>query len=584
MAKIPMLPLAAICLLLSAAQGRGIAPAQNTAYDYIVVGGGAAGLVVGDRLSEAGHSVLLVERGPVSSGRWIPDAATAQMPFDNWRPEWLRGTNLTRFDVPGLAQYFWSSQDNITCADQPENPAACVLGGSTAVNSALWWRPPAKDFDDNGYPEGWKSADMRDAIERAFTRMPATDRPSPDGILYSPEGYNVVSAALAKAGWSNVTANEAPDEKNRTFSYANYHYRFGYRNGPMDTYLKTASARPNFVLRTDTSVRRVIRDGGRATGVEIEGSGGVINVTPGTGRVVLSAGYFGTPKILLRSGIGPEDQLKVVAGSPTEGATFIDQAQWLQLPVGKNLKDHQVTDFQISHPSVQNYDWSKNIWAKPVQKDLDQYLKDRSGMLAGPPNNHGPMAWETLDGSLFSDGTPRQIQWTTRIQNPGPPNNLLTLTSFVGRGSSTVGRLAINSNMTMTYAEIPYFQTEDDKKAAVIAGERMIAALKANPNITLVKPAPDQTVADYVNSVPINVASRRGLHLMGTARMGSNSGLNNTNGEAVVDSDAKVYGTENLFVVDASILPGIVTANPTGAIFSVAEKAVERILKLSSRS
>ncbi|KAK6825443.1 hypothetical protein PG987_012937 [Apiospora arundinis] len=556
MAKIPMLPLAAICLLLSAAQGRGIAPAQNTTYDYIVVGGGAAGLVVGDRLSEAGHSVLLVERGPVSSGRWIPDAATAQMPFDNWRPEWLRGTNLTRFDVPGLAQYFWSSQDNITCADQPENPAACVLGGSTAVNSALWWRPPAKDFDDNGYPEGWKSADMRDAIERAFTRMPATDRPSPDGILYSPEGYNVVSAALTKAGWSNVTANEAPDEKNRTFSYANYHYRFGYRNGPMDTYLKTASARPNFVLRTDTSVRRVIRDGGRATGVEIEGSGGVINVTPGTGRVVLSAGYFGTPKILLRSGIGPEDQLKVVAGSPTDGATFIDQAQWLQLPVGKNLKDHQVTDFQISHPSVQNYDWSKNIWAKPVQKDLDQYLKDRSGMLASPPNNHGPMAWETLDGSLFSDGTPRQIQWTTRIQNPGPPNNLFDID------------IVCRPRLVHRWPSCDQLEYDND----------------ANPNITLVKPAPDQTVADYVNSVPINVASRRGLHLMGTARMGSNSGLNNTNGEAVVDSDAKVYGTENLFVVDASVLRGIVTANPTGAIFSVAEKAVERILKLSSRS
>jgi len=66
---------------------------------------------------------------------------------------------------------------------------------------------------------------------------------------------------------------------------------------------------------------------------------------------------------------------------------------------------------------------------------------------------------------------------------------------------------------------------------------------------------------------------------MGTARMGANS-----NGEAVVNSDAKVFGTENLFVVDASILPGMVTANPTGAIFSVAEKAVERILKLSLRN
>lgn len=55
--------------------------------------------------------------------------------------------------------------------------------------------------------------------------------------------------------------------------------------------------------------------------------------------------------------------------------------------------------------------------------------------------------------------------------------------------------------MTMSYADIPYFQTEDDRKAAVISGEHMIAALKANPEITFVKPAPDQTVADYVNSV-----------------------------------------------------------------------------------
>jgi hypothetical protein len=207
----------------------------NQTYDYIVVGGGAAGLVVADRLSEAGHSTLLIERGPPSSGRWIPNVEAATLPFDNWRPGWLNGTNLTRFDVPGLAQYFWTSMGNITCTDQADNPAGCVLGGSTAVNSALWWRPPAADFDENGYPDGWKSTDMLAAIDRAFSRMPATDRPSPDGILYSPEGYNVVSGALAAAGWKNVTANEVPNEKNGTFSYANYHYRFGYRNGPVDT-------------------------------------------------------------------------------------------------------------------------------------------------------------------------------------------------------------------------------------------------------------------------------------------------------------------------------------------------------------
>ncbi|KAL2279822.1 hypothetical protein FJTKL_13178 [Diaporthe vaccinii] len=282
---------------------------------------------------------------------------------------------------------------NITCSDQADNPAGCVLGGSTAVNSALWWRPPGEDFDENGYPEGWKSADMQAAIDRAFSRMPATDRPSPDGVLYSPEGYNVVSAALATAGWKKVTANEAPDEKNGTFSYANYHYRYGYRNGPVDTYLETARSRTNFALWTDTGVRRAVRDGSRVTGVELESNsrgGEVVNVTANTGQVILSAGCFGSPKILFRSGIGPEEQLQVVADSESDGPTFIDKSQWLRLPVGENLKDHQVTDFQISHSSVKNYDWSDQIWANPVQSDVEQYLQNRSGMLASPPNNHGP--------------------------------------------------------------------------------------------------------------------------------------------------------------------------------------------------
>lgn len=71
---------------------------------------------------------------------------------------------------------------------------------------------------------------------------------------------------------------------------------------------------------------------------------------------------------------------------------------------------------------------------------------------------------------------------------------------------------------------------------------------------------------------------------MGTARMGTDSGLDNAQGRAVVDADTRVYGTDNLFVVDASIMPGMVTANPTGTILSVAERAAEKILSLSSGS
>lgn len=71
---------------------------------------------------------------------------------------------------------------------------------------------------------------------------------------------------------------------------------------------------------------------------------------------------------------------------------------------------------------------------------------------------------------------------------------------------------------------------------------------------------------------------------MGTVRMGADSGLDSTQGQAVVDADTRVYGTDNLFVVDAGILPGMVTANPTGTILSVAEKAAEKILSLSSNA
>jgi len=101
----------------------------NNTYDYIVVGGGAGGIPIAAKLTEAGKSVLLIERGPPSSGRWGGDM----------RPDWLKGTNLTRFDVPGLCNEIWEDSNGITCPDVG-TMSGCVLGGGTAVNAALWWR------------------------------------------------------------------------------------------------------------------------------------------------------------------------------------------------------------------------------------------------------------------------------------------------------------------------------------------------------------------------------------------------------------------------------------------------------------
>jgi cellobiose dehydrogenase (acceptor) len=80
---------------------------SSTTYDYIVIGSGAGGIPVADRLSEAGHSVLLIEKGPPSSGRWN----------GTMKPTWLEGTNLTRFDVPGLFNQIWADPTGVACDD-----------------------------------------------------------------------------------------------------------------------------------------------------------------------------------------------------------------------------------------------------------------------------------------------------------------------------------------------------------------------------------------------------------------------------------------------------------------------------------
>lgn len=147
---------------------------------------------------------------------------------------------------------------------------------------------------------------MAAATLRVFSRMPGTYTPSKDGKLYLQQGFDVISGGLAASGWTNVVANNVPDQKNHTYTHTPYMFANGERGGPMATYLVTANARSNFKLWTGTAVKRVIRTGGHITGVEVEayqngGYAGVVNVTPISGRVILSAGTFGTAKVLMRS-------------------------------------------------------------------------------------------------------------------------------------------------------------------------------------------------------------------------------------------------------------------------------------------
>jgi len=511
------------------------------AYDYIVIGGGAAGIPVADKLSESGKSVLLLEKGPPSLARF----------GGTMGPAWATSNKLTRFDVPGLCNQIWVDSAGVACTDI-DQMAGCVLGGGAAVNAALWWKPVDVDFDYN-FPSGWKSSDVKGAIDRVFKRIPGTDTPSVDGKRYQQEGFDVLSGALGADGWKSVTANNQQNEKNRVYSHSPFMYENGQRQGPLGAYLPTAMARSNFKLMMNTMARRVVRTGGKATGVELENGCGTVNLKAG-GRVILSAGTFGSTKLLMRSGIGPKDQLSIVKGSAIDGASMIGESSWINLPVGQNINDHVNTDLVIKHPNITKYDFYA-AWDTPIEADKNLYLSKRSGILATSAPNIGPVAWENIKGS---DGIERSIQWTARVEGPGGNDtSSLTISQYLGRGTTSRGALSINGALNIVVSKSPYLQNDGDTSAVIAGIKSMMAAIKKNPKIEFQVPAAGQTVEQYVASLPKTPSARRANHWIGASKLGTDSGL--TGGTSVVDLNTKVYGTDNIHVVDASVFPGLVS-------------------------
>lgn len=572
------LALAAACVAVSRVAALPLSARDTTTdtstYDYIIVGSGAAGIPLAARLSESGLRTLLIERGPPSSGRWN---GTLKAP-------WLEGTNLTSYDVPSLYTEQWVGDfsKGIYCPDVQGAVAGCVLGGGTAINAGLWWRPAEIDWDWN-FPanSGWGSADVVAATERVFTKIPGTHVPSSDGMLNLQQGAGVLEYAYETAGWARETSNDTPEQKTqmRVFTNTTFMYGNGERGGPMATYLVEADARSNFELWQNTMVERVIRDGSKVTGLELKSMGdggrdGSVSISS-NGGVVLSAGAFGTPKILFRSGIGPQDMLEVVQSA--ESDQMISQDQWINLPVGYNLLDNINTDMVISHPNVVKYDWV-SAYDSPIESDKEAYLNSRSGILTQCGSNLNPMVWEPVNGT---DGDYRQLQWTARVDTSlgiaNDDGHAMTISNYLGLGQVARGRTTINSDLNMIVETMPGVSQNGADRDAIIQGvENMRSALSNVSGLTILSPTSDVSAADYVDSTqhaPVN-------HWLGSCKLGTDDGRHG--GTAVVDPDTKVYGMDNLFVVDGSIFPGLTTANPSAAIVIAAERAAERIIALQA--
>ncbi|KAI7778212.1 hypothetical protein LA080_002477 [Diaporthe eres] len=520
---------------------------SNITYDVIVVGGGPSGIIAAERIAEAGSSVLLIERGPANT---VALGSDAGLPWND---------TLTPYDIPALGSSMSALPGTKICSDTA-SMAGCLLGGSSSINGENFIHPPAHDFKN--WPAGWSWSDVTKAAERLYSRNPGTTQPSVDGQYYDDKAFDVVSSYLDGQGWTEVDSIESPNEKHMIYSRPAWSITNNLRAGPARTYLPHAEDLDNFTLKLGSKVIQVKRDGSSITGVLTEaedGSQQIINLKEG-GKVVLAAGALSTPRILWNSGIGKSDALKIVQGGTT-GVKLPAEADWIDLPVGHGLKDHAQAPLQFNLANLTAYKFN-DIATDPVDADLELY-KQGSGVLTQAAQRMH--LWTSINGT---DGVERYLQGTVSAMKDG----ILTIRAFLTHGTTSTGELGITAGGNTVLNVKPWLVTDADKAAfSQFIQWWMDTTTKNNATVAAsmaldADATPESIIADSLIS---------GDHWVGTAKMGTDDGR--SNGTSVVDTDTRVYGTDNLFVVDASIHPDLPTGNTQAIIMIVAEQAAEKI-------
>jgi len=406
---------------------------------------------------------------------------------------------------------------------------------------------------------------MGDARGRLNSRNPGTIWPSNDGKRYDQGVWNISSKYFENAGWHEANMITNPDRKQNIFSHTAMSVVNGLRAGPLQTYLPFVAQKKNFGLMINTKVLKVIRSGSKITGVQVESSQGraTINIKP-SGRVLLASGAMSTPRTLWYSGIGRPNTLSSIQN----GQVDIDlppQNQWINLPVGESLRNHNQArmHFKTKHPI--GYTGAESF-SSPKQKMIDLY-KTGSGIMS-QTNERGHF-WT----SLVLPKSGGRTRWFQGIMLP-QSKNIVEFQMVLSHGSTSSGELGIDPNTgRTTFIQAPVIQTAADKKAYAQFVDKLIAMSKQQGS-----PMTFQPNSFGGNGAEVVANTNPGKHYVGTAKMGTDDGRQG--GTAVVDPNTKVFGTDNLHVVDASIHPDLPTGNTQAITMLAAEQAVAKIAAL----
>ncbi|MGF7149389.1 choline dehydrogenase-like flavoprotein [Sphingomonas zeicaulis] len=528
-------------------------------YDYIIVGSGSAGSLMANRLSaDPSNRVALVEAGP-SDRKWPVNLKTA-MPVGNI------------FLLPH-EKYNWKQQlrGNVAINGRQINfPRGRLFGGCSAINGGVYIRGQKADYD------GWAAAGNRNwsyaDVLPAFTAVEnyaGPDRPwhGKGGELdvQKPKSWNPIATAIVDA------AAEAGHHRNEDFAgerqdgFGRYdlNQRNGTRLSSARAFLHPALKRPNLTVLDETMVRRILFDRGRAVGLEIE-KGGARSTIAARREIILSAGATNSPQLLMLSGIGPADHLREM-----EIEVLHD------LPgVGAHLQDHPTVHIAMENPSTESYAISAKALPRILASPF-QYLFGRKGMLASNVAECG--------GFFSTDGSGRpDIQITflvgLKIDARAIPrrHGYMALIQLLRPKSAGSVRLASNRPEDKPVIDPNFFADPYDIKT-LIAGFREARRIFAQPALTAMTGAEIEPGAQHQSDEEIDAALRRivntAYHPTGTCKMGPDH-----DPMAVVDDRLRVRGVSGLRVVDASVMPEIISGNTSAPTMMIAERAARFIL------
>ncbi|XP_014553718.1 GMC oxidoreductase [Bipolaris victoriae FI3] len=526
----------------------------TTAYDYIVVGGGASGIIAAQRFVERGSSVLLLERGGPS---FFSSGGNYTLSWNN---------TVTPFDVPALGASIGDFPGlNAFCDDTPDL-SGCVLGGSTVVNSLNYINPSRDDFDAV-WPEGWRWDDIQTSAAKLYKRNPGTITPSSDGRYYDSAVYNVLSKELTQAGYNSVNTIANPNDKQKIYGHSAENVINGLRAGPVRTYLPLAQGKPNFKLELHTRVIRAVRKNSTVTGVEVIDKSNqrrIINIKKG-GKVIFAAGAMSTPRLLFNSGIGPIAQINVAKAA---NVTLPDESVWIISPVGVRIQDHAAlfATFNVTGGNMKGL--TNSEIKNPSQENIDLFAKG-SGVLA-----EAPFRLNTFRTVTTSDGHKIMIQTHCFSR----ANNQISVIYQVTLGTTTVGSMAMDAAGKAIYTKSALLQTAADKEALAIELDNWLAITRTPGSRLVYSGGPNTNGAEIIKMNGIST----GYHVTSSTIMGTDDGTKG--GKSVVDTNCKVYGTDNLFVIDLGIHPKVPSGNTMVITMIAAEHAVTKILELESKA